>query len=147
MHHLLCLSGKQMEAVVIGVAQRERTRLDERASWEIPSFFFFTRPCMQKHLLIPTPIAPPLCLLFSILSQLETKRSITAFAEQHQLGGIARINHKCVHGCRRQLHRPEPENNSSRTVLFEASAARVGAGWRGCVEQRSRENILQPKPP
>lgn len=59
MHHLLCLSGKQMEAVVIGVAQRERTRLDQRASWEISFFFFFFyKPCMQKHLPIPTPIAP-----------------------------------------------------------------------------------------
>lgn len=109
--------------------------------------FFFLQALYAKTPSDPNPYSPPLCLLFSILSQLETKRSITAFAEQHQLGGIARINHKCVHGCRRQLHRPELENNSSRTVLFEASAARVGVGLGGCVEQRSRENILQPKPP
>lgn len=44
MHHLLCLSGKQMEVVVIGVTQRERTRSDQPASWEITlprPFFFF----------------------------------------------------------------------------------------------------------
>lgn len=106
-----------MEVVVIGVTQRERTRSDQPASWEItsPPFFFFYfflffsfffyKPCVQQH--FPNPTTLPLCSLLYILVQLKTKHSITAFAEQHKLGGIARINHKCVHCCRRQLYRPE----------------------------------------
>lgn len=70
MHHLLCLSGKQMEAVVIGVAQRERTRLDQRASWEIPSFFFL-QALHAKTPSDPNPYSPP--IVFIVLYIIATR--------------------------------------------------------------------------
>lgn len=118
----------------LSLKEHGQISLHHGKSLPIPPFFvFFNKSSLQQHL--PNLASLPLVLLFSTLLQPETKRSITAFAEQHKLGRIAHINHKCVHWCNRQLYRPEPENNRSSTVLFEALAARMGVsrGMGGAV--------------
>lgn len=151
MHHLLCLSAKQLEVVVIGVARREKNPVRSTCIMGNSFFFFFPfhKACMQKRLAVPTSAPPPPHCVYRSLYFRNSKLNAQL---QHSLSNInlagshASITSVCM-AAEDSCIAPSWRITAPALSFLKHRLQRWGWPGGGGVKQRSRENILQPEPP